>query len=204
MNLAEAQAEFAARGFDYLSPGRMTSMLNDAKNDFEDAWRFPWLEASVIAPAPLSLSDLKLVRYVQDVDRDLELYGVDVALIAQNGSPLDLPGAPTHWWLQGPDPAGVVRMNVWPVAAPNLQVRYVRESPELALGTDTPLIPARYHGTWLDLAVVQGYIDSDNFNAAAALRQIANQSLLSIIERYETVNRQHQRLMSARAPSEDD
>lgn len=199
MNLADARAELAARGFDYLLPGRMNIMLNDARNAFEDVYPFPWLEAAVTGTAPLTIADLKHVLFVQDTTNDTELLGLPVQQIAQLGDDLALPGLPTHWWLDG-----LTTLNVWPVStSAQLLVRYVKESPELAGDLDTPLIPVRYHNTWVDLAVVRAYLDSDNFAAASALQQIANNDLAQISQRYATRNGQNPGYQTIRFNSDD-
>ena len=55
MNLSAARTELAARGFDDLAAARLTLFLNQARNDFEDAYPFPWLETVfATGPAPLN------------------------------------------------------------------------------------------------------------------------------------------------------
>lgn len=198
MNLSDARTELGARGFDYLSADRMTFMLNNAKNAFEDAWPFPWLEQTVIGPAPLALLDLKHVRMVKHVASNCELLGLDFRQVAQDGTDLNLPGVPEYWWLEGPDPVSL--LHTWPVAPDSIEAFYTRESPELVNQLDEPLIPARYHPVWIDLAVVQAYKDSDNFPAATALSTDVNGRLFQIIERYETRNRQNGHYISMRSP----
>ena len=85
MNLSEAQIELVARGFDYLTPERLTILLNRGKDEFEDQWRWPWLESTRTGTAPLAVPGLKHVYYVQDIDTDTELLGLDVRQIAQGG-----------------------------------------------------------------------------------------------------------------------
>jgi hypothetical protein len=129
-----------------------------------------------------------------------ELAGLDYRQIAQNGTDPDQPGTPAYWWLEGPN-----ILHVWPVAAVTVSVAYLVESPELSDPDDTPLIPARYHPLWIDLAVVEAYKDSDNFTAAQALRADVNVRMYDLIARYEVRNRQHSRLTSWHAGlSEDD
>jgi hypothetical protein len=202
MNLTEAQAEFRARGFDYLTAGRMTIMLNSAKNAFEDAWEWPWLLYSTSGAAPLLIPDLKLVLSVKWVADGRELWGLDVRQIMEDGTDPNLPGLPKYWWLEDFD--GQPNLHVWPVASGQVGVIYQRESPELASSTSEPLIPARYQPLWIDLAVVEAYKDSDNFTAASALLQTVNARLVDLVARYEVRNRQHSRLNSMRLPSEDD
>lgn len=205
MNLAQAQAEVVSRGFDYLPSDRITLMLNDAKNVFEDYWPWPWLQQVKRGPAPLAIVGLKHVLYVQDTDHDSELLGLHAPMLAQNGTPLDQPGTPEYWWLSGPaGPDDTVTVNVWPVQAVALEAGVIAESPELVNSDDTPLIPARYHPIWIDLAVVSAYRDSDNFPAAGQLQATANTRLSGLVERYETVNRQHAVISAQRTFSEDD
>lgn len=202
MDLAGAQAELAARGFDYLPAARMTTMLNNAKNTFEDYWAWPWLEQAPTGPAPLVVPGLKTVLYVRDSDRGVELPGIDPRDI----DGLTLPGTrPSCWWLDGP--AGGtddVTINTWPVSPVTLEARVTVESPELAQPIDTPLIPARYHPLWIDLAACDAYRDSDNFPAAQALRGDVNARLGDLVTRYETRNRQNSQTILIRAGSLDD
>jgi len=204
VNLAEARTEVMARGFDYLPPDRLTLMLNNAKNAFEDEWRWPWLEQTVTGPAPLAVTRLKHVYYVQDLDHRAELVALDPRSIAQGGDPIDHPGAPSYWWLDGPEPDETTTINTWPVAEVTLGTRVVAESPELADDADTPLIPARYHPIWIDYAVAEAYKDSDNYAGAQALRADIALRVQDLVLRYEVRNLQHSELIGVRPFSEDD
>jgi hypothetical protein len=203
VNLAQARAELAARGFDYLSGARQNFMLNNARNAFEDAWPFPWLESTITGAPPLLIPDLKHVRMVKDIATNRELLGLDFRQVAQEGTDLNLPGVPDYWWLEGPDPEAI--LHVWPVNDSPVEVWFMVESPELVNDLDEPLIPARYQPIWIDLAVVQAYKDSDNFPAAQALSADVNTRMYQVIERYETRNRQNGHYITMRWPwSEDD
>lgn len=205
MNLSAAQAELMARGFDYLPANRLALMLNNARNVFEDFWSWPWLEQTVTGPSPLTVDRLKTVVYVQDTDNDSALAELDVRVIAADGSPINQPGAPAYWWLDGPHgPNDTVTINTWPIGPVALEARVTLESPELAAAVDTPLIPARYHTLWIDLAVVEAYHDSDNFTGAAALETAVNTRLQAVVLRYETRNRQHSTINASYALSEDE
>jgi hypothetical protein len=199
VNLAEAQEEFANRGVDYLSTDRRTFFLNYAKNVFEDAYVFPWLEAVATGASPKTITDLKQILYVRDSSNDTELLGLPAAQIIVDGIDLAEIGRPTNWWLDGEE-----IVTVWPVSTSAvLEIRYVKESPELVDPTDAPLIPARYHQTWVDIAMIQAYKDSDNFAAASALQQIVNLDLSQIISRYVSRNRQNPEYQTIRAGSDD-
>lgn len=206
MNLSEASQELANRGFDYLEGSRRNFMLNTARSAFEDFWHWPWLERVVTGPAPLAIDSLKYVVYVQNVDLNAELLYLDIRQVAQNGTPVDMPGIPAYWWLDGP-PGGedsTVNLNVWPVGPATLQARVVVETPELSDPDDTPLIPVRYHSLWIDYAVIEGYKDSDNFVAAQQLRADLTGRMQDVVLRYETRNRQHKSFLDSRWPYAED
>jgi len=200
VTLGEAQTELAGRGFDYLSSSRMTIMLNNAKNALEDEFDWPWLETTVTGTAPLTIPDLRHVLYVQDTTLDRELVGLNATQLAVDGSDLSQTGAPTHWWLDGAS-----TLNVWPVTTSDqLQVRYVKYSPELSAASDTPLIPARYHAVWMDYAVLEAYKDSDNFESASDLLALVRQYRLpQMISVYAVRNRQNSNYQTVRLFSED-
>lgn len=208
MNLAAARQVFTDRGFDFLSTQTMDLMLNRARNEFEDYWPWPWLQATATGPAPLTLTNLKHVRFVQGALNN-ELWGSTPEELAQGGVDLTQAGTGAYWYLAGdtPDPvagADTVELCTWPASTDTLTVLYTSQSPELVQDTDAPLIPTRYQLTWIDLAVVQAYMDSDNYAAATALQQTVLARLNSYVERYETRNRQNPQTMSIRAGSLDD
>lgn len=199
MNLDQGREAVRDRGFDYLSPGRLDLMLNTAKDAFEDWWDWPWLQAIMTGPTPLLVADLKLVLMVKVAGTNDELLGLDVRQAALGASGLAVAGTPEYWWIEG---AGTV--HAYPGDGAVLDLRYVMESPPLVDPADTPLIPARYHGMWVDLAVCEAYKDSDNFPAAQALRGDVAMRMQDVVTRYETRNRQHSPFVTVRGFSEDD
>lgn len=208
MNLAAARQVFASRGFDYVPGQTMNLMLNRARNEFEDYWAWPWLRTTTTGAAPLVLTNLKHVLLVKD-STGAELYGSTPEIVGQGNVDVALAGTPDFWYLTSDtsDPVAgddTVTMRTWPASTGVLDVLHTRQTPELALDSDAPLIPTRYQLTWIDLAVVQGYEDSDNFPAATALRQSATGRLHVYVERYETRNRQNPQTIGIRAGSMDD
>lgn len=191
MNLSEATIELKARGASYLSNGRVELMLNDAKNDFEDMYPWPWLEATTSGPGPLEISDLKQVLYVVDSDRDNVLWGTTANDVIMQESWSDITSSattgdsPARWYIDG-----ATTLSVFPASTNNLYVRYLRFSPELS-GTDTPLIPRRYHNLWLDFAMVRVYRDSDDLNRARDLLAGSAQRLAVIFNEYGARNLQN-------------
>lgn len=163
MDLTAASAELAARGFDHLSSGRKTIFLNLGKNAFEQLAPWPWLEVTTSGAAPLTISDVRQVLYVVDSTNRVVLPGLDVRTTVES-DPLLTAGTPSSWWLDG-----LTTLRVHPTNTGSVSVRYLKHSPELASGSDTPLIPVREHPVWIDFAVVEAYKDSDNYPAAQTL-----------------------------------
>lgn len=199
MNLAQARDRLAARGFNYLKPPDMDLMLNRGRNDFEDYWPWPWLDATLTGPAPLDIADLKHVRKVTD--------GAGVGLWGLEADHVDMAAAATigaapYWYLQD-TVAEHVNVCLLPATGETITVDYTRQSPELTAPDAEPLIPVRYHSMWIDWSVVQAYKDSDNFAAAQALQGDINARMQLIVERYETRNRMHSPFMTAHQFSED-
>jgi hypothetical protein len=197
VNLAEARTELSSRGFDYLSAGRQNLMLNDALTEIEDFWEWPWLTKTVTGATPLQIADLKAVLKVYDANNN-EITGLDDA---DSFSTTDT-GTPTNWWID--DTSGTPTMIAYPVGSATLTVRYERDHTELSGDSSSPDIPSRYNRVWLDLAVALAYEDSDNFAAAAQIRNRAQQRLSKLVERYETRDRQSSPQRKVTAWSLDD
>jgi hypothetical protein len=165
--LATAITEVQARGFDYLSSARVTQYLNMAMHavDEEDAW--PWLETTTTGTAPLTITDLRAVLYVVDTTQRFPLTGMDVRDVVDMDAIVGTVGTPAFYWLDG-----MTTLNVYPTnTTDSLSVRYLKYETDLSAGTDTPVIPGRWHGLWIDRAVIECYKDSDNFEQAALLKQ---------------------------------
>jgi hypothetical protein len=200
VNLTQAIAELKARGFDYLSDSRATIMLNNAKNALEDESDWPWLETTTTGVAPLSISDLRSVLYVVDTTDGAELQGIDARDVADLDTNVSTAGVPSSWWLDG---TGTLR--TYPVSTTaSLSVRYVRFSPDLSAGSDTPLIPSRYHPVWIDYAVVEAYKDDDRFNEATALlNDVRQRRLPQMVDAFSGRNRQGPEFQVVTGASED-
>lgn len=205
MNVDQATAELWARGFDYLESSRVLTMLNNARNEFEDYWPWPWLEQTKTGTAPLAVDRLKIVLYVADTTNQRALWPIDPRDVTADGDSLSQTGTPERWWADGPGPPDdTVTIRPWPVAAVTLEARVTVESPELVAPTDSPLIPARYHPLWIDYAVVAAYKDSDNFSAASQLRADILGRMGAVVERYEVRQRQVSYPLPVYVFSEDD
>jgi hypothetical protein len=197
VNLAEARAELSARGFDYLGAPRQTLMLNDALQEIEDFWEWPWLRKTVTGTAPLQITDLKTVLKVYDSTGN-EITGIS----DYDAFDTTTTGTPTNWWID--DTSGTPTLIAYPVGSATFTVRYERDQTTLSADNDSPDIPTRYARVWIDLAVALAYEDSDNFAAASAIRNRAMQRLTGLVERYETRDMQTSPQRGTRSWSLDD
>ena len=179
VNLSAARQELSDRGFDYLSAPRQNLMLNDALQEIQDYWEWPWLRKTASGPTPLVISDLKTVLKVTDSNGN-EVQGISDS---DDFSPI-LTGTPTNWWID--DTSGTPTITAYPTGSITLTVRYERDITTLASDGDTPDMPDRYNRVWLDLAVALAYEDSDNFAAATQIRARAKSRLDDLVARYET------------------
>lgn len=167
MDLSAARDELRARGFDGLTDGRANGFLNAGKNALEDFAPFPWLDASTTGTAPITISDLKAVLHVWNAGTNLSLEGADRRYLRDTYGPvLTTTGTACHWYLDG-----LTTLKVFPAdTSTTFSVDYVKFSPELSADGDEPLFPERLHPIWLDLAVVEAYMDSDEPGQAQALQ----------------------------------
>jgi len=197
VTLAEARAELSARGFDYLSAARQNLMLNDALQEISDYWEWPWLRKTATGAAPLQISDLKTVLKVYDSTGN-EVTGIsDYDAFDTTDT-----GTPTNWWID--DTSGTPTLVGYPSGSATFTVRYERDITTLTADGSSPDVPDRYNRVWIDLAVALAYEDSDNFAAASAIRNRANQRLQQLVERYETRDMQTSPQRGVRSLSVDD
>ena len=197
MNLAQGEQALRDRGFDYLRSDQAWLMLNAGKDEFEDQYEWPWLWTPFSGQTPLTLIDFKLMITVASGGG--ELLGLDLRQVAQDGTDLTLKGTPAYWWMNGAN-----ELHAWPGDGATVNGVMIADTPPLTAPTDEPLIPARYHGLWVDYAVVEAYKDSDNFPAAQSLRADIGLRMQDVIARYETRNRQHSPFATVRYPADDD
>lgn len=171
MQFSDLQTEFFERGFEDLNDAgvglaRAKRWLNQAYLEICDYDHWPFLEATQTGTAPLTISDLRTIIYVTDTTNDLALPGEDWRTVRDIDPDLTQTGNPELWYLEG-----TTTLKVWP---PNtdasLSVRYLKVPAELSAGTDIPIFAARWHDLIVDGAVVRGYKNKDNFDAASAVR----------------------------------
>lgn len=173
--LLQGRTEIKARGYSRFSDSRLTSWGNDAKDQFEDyPFDWPWLKATSTGAAPLTISDLRRVRAVVDTSNKNQLSRMrDTEILEFADNTLATTGAPSWWYLTSD-----TVLAVYPVQTASLSVPYIKFSPALSADGDTPLIPSRYHGVWVDLweAHVLRYGVKD-VASAATIEQAAMQRI---------------------------
>lgn len=152
MNLGTGRADLEARGYARFTDARLNAFLNTAKNRFEDyGFDWPWLKATTTGTSPITISDLRRVRTVYDPSNRRPLDRVEAEDVTDFfDTNLTLAGPALYWYL-----SAETVLATYPVSTATLSVRYQKFSPELSGDSDTPLIPVRYHQTWVDLAEVE-------------------------------------------------
>lgn len=169
MTRGEIRAEVESRGYDYVSDSRLNLWIKQAYQyvcALEPWW---FLETSASGQAPLALSDLSQVLYV--AYGDVSLRGADWRDIRDLDPGLDDTGTPVMWYLEGQT------IKTWPDSTESLNVRYIREPPALDTDGDSPLIPEAYHPILVDLVVIHGLKDNDEYEQAQGLQAVVDRSV---------------------------
>lgn len=178
MNFTELKTELVARGFDYLSSTRQGYLVNWAYLELCGLHQWPFLEESATGVAPLAISDLGTIETVIDADRDVELLPVEYRdLVAAYGD-LSVTGTAEFYYVA--NPSGTLQVATYPVSTATIGVQYWEVPAELT-GTDTPVVPARFHDVIVDLAVCRAYRDNDNHAGAEALQAHVDRRVLQMV-----------------------
>lgn len=178
MNLEQLVIEFKARGFTHVG-SRAENYVNDAYIlDICEAADWPFLEESMEGKAPLEITNLSAVRYVLDVTQERKLKPLKKDRITDDyGVNLALAGDPAFYFLEAGD-----TVRTYPVSTTDtIQVAYWKTAPRLT-GTETPLIPERFHSLIVDGAVARAYENSDDYELAVAAKDRFNARLQSMQE----------------------
>lgn len=180
MNLGEARTELQARGFDYLTSTRCNAYLNRAIAAIAGHASWPWLEATASGTAPLTITDLRAVLACVDTTTQAELAASDRRLLVSLYTTVTDTGSP-EWWYR----TGLTQISVYPAnTTDTIEVRYIAHEAELTSDASSPLLPARHHNVWVDRAALEAYSDSDNFDAAGALKAKIDGELLEMRRAY--------------------
>lgn len=179
MNAEDLTTEFAARGFDYLSTSRRLIYINDAYLiDVCETENWPFLRASAEGTAPLTISDLRSVEAVVDSTQATKLRPLDQREITDSyDTNLTTTGSPTLYYQTGETTLGVYPSNT----SDTLLVTYWK-APAALSGSETPILPARFHSLIVDYAVARAYEDSDDYELAQNARENADGRLAKMRE----------------------
>lgn len=195
MNLGEIRAEVQARGYDYVSATRINDWIKQSYRLVcaMEPWSF--LESEVTGAAPLTISDLSQVLYV--VSGAQTLRGTDYRDIRDMDPGLDDTGEPVSWYLKNNE------INVWPTSNNEVWVRYLRTPPALSNDSATPLIPDAFQEILIDMAVVRGLKDNDEYEQASNLQVLVDNAVQAMKDALIVRNYQNPTQIVQSRPNED-
>lgn len=163
MNFATLQTELSDRGFSYLSAARLGQYINVAYHELCDLEEWPFLEATASGAAPLTITDLRTVMSAWNSGANGNLTARDRRGLVDDYRDLTTTGTPRFFYVED----GTI-LRTYPVGG-TLTVRYIKVPADLT-GTDTPLVPSRFHYVIVDIAARRAYVDSDAFDKAQGVQ----------------------------------
>ena len=183
MNRGEIRAEVEARGYDYIADSRLNLWI-DQGYQYVCALE-PWwfLEQSVSGPAPLTVADLSQVLHVSYEDEVLR--GTDYRDVRDLDPALDDTGKPVMWYLDD----NTIR--TWPTSTETITVRYIQKPTGLANASDEPILPEAHHAILVDLAVIAGLKDNDEYDQAQGLRNVVESQIQDLRDQVMVRNYQN-------------
>ena len=160
---ATLKTSLSDRGFSYLSDTRLGEYVNLGYTRVCEAHPWIWTQATATGNAPLTIATLGQVLSVVDTTNKTPLTVVERdEVIDDMGADLTVTGTPSVAYR-----SAETVVSVYPVATVALSVRHCAV-PAALTGTDTPILPSRYHLHIVDAAVVEAYLDADDPAAAGA------------------------------------
>jgi hypothetical protein len=189
VDFSELKVELYARGTDYLSEDgegvvRAERWLNQAYREICGLHAWPFLEDFAQGAAPLSIPTLRRIRYVRLTDQPWYHlnFSTEEELI-EDGNDLTTAGTPEYYYVTA---GNIVR--VQPAGAVSIDVGFIKRVQPMT-GTDVPIFDEEYHDLIVDRAMIKAYNDSDNFEAATALREEFNSEVQAMAEDYQIYTR---------------
>lgn len=183
MTFDELVTAVGDRGFAHVSTARRGRWVNTAVWELHGMARWPFLEKSVTGTAPLTVSDLGTVEQVTDETNDLVLQHAPWQTLNDWYGDLTTTGTPV--WFYVAWPSGVPVVATYPVGTVTIGVQYWKVTAELS-GSNTPAAPTRFHSIYEDIAVREGYADSDNSAAAGQLQARINEKVAQMADQLFT------------------
>lgn len=163
MNFTTLKTELSDRGFSYLSDTRLGQYVNWAYSEINDSDFWPYRRTTTSGAAPVTISDLGIIDTVVDTAHgNVVLRPATLQDLVRNYGDVSTTGTPIYYYIDG------TQVKTYPVGG-TLSIGYYKVPADLT-GTDTPLVPTRFHRMIVDLAVSMAYRDNDNHESANALR----------------------------------
>jgi hypothetical protein len=141
--------------------------INRAMNEIQGEEAWPFLEVSETGTAPLTLAanpSGRVETVYDDTNNRSLIRRSRRDLQEEYADDLTLTGVPYYWYR-----SDVGTINVFPVQAVSLKVRYFKYQTDLSASGDTPLMPARFHMAIVDLAASYAHRSNGNLSLADSL-----------------------------------
>lgn len=183
MNLTALQDEVKARVVDTASTTRLNYWINRAYHSFNEREAWGYLETTSTGASPLTISDLRAVLSVTDTTNKSVLSFEDFRNLNDDDPTLTATGQPYCWYQSAPTIIGC-----YPTTSVSLSVRYLKVPTDLSSGSDTPLIPTRYHYALVEGACAFAYRDSDAIDLAQSCQDAFDSAVIEASDALNFVN----------------
>ena len=180
MDFTALKNELADRGFAHLNAVRQGQYINWARAEVDETALWPYRIATAAGAAPLTIADLGVIEDVIDTaNSNNPLAPMDHSDLIKYFRNLATAGSASYYYL-----STATSVAAYPTTA-TLSVRYYKIPADLSAGSDTPLVPTRWHRLIVDIACRMAERDAGNHEAAEALnaqierdKQLMLQSLM--------------------------
>lgn len=162
MNYGQLQVDLLRRGYDHVDQDRLRRWINESYHEVCNEADWPFLEASTSGAAPLTVADLRRVQAVHDATNRVPLRPTTRRwIVSTYGDVVSTTGVARFYYVEN----GVVR--AYPVAG-TITVYYYKVPTDLAVTTDVPIVPTRFHTIITDGAVRRALEDLKDYQGAQA------------------------------------
>lgn len=170
---ATLKTSLSDRGFSYLSDTRLGEYVNQGYYRIAEAHPWIWTQTTATGTAPLTISDLGQILSVVDTTNKTPLTVVERdEVIDDLGADLTQTGTPMVAYR-----STETQLSVYPAnTSVSLSVRYCKV-PAVLTGTDTPIVPTRYHLVIADAAEIEALRDTDDDSTAERREQTLERRL---------------------------
>lgn len=161
MDFTALKAALANRGYQRLSDTQRGEYVNGGYHELNEEELWDWRVSTATGAAPLTVADLGPIEEVVDTaQQNRSLEWCDRRTLRETYADLTLTGSPAFFYRDG---TTVVR--TFP-ASGTLSVRHFKVATDLSGGSDTPIVPSRYHRLIVDYAERLAARDTGNHDVA--------------------------------------